>query len=338
MRVLVAGATGAIGRQLVPVLTSAGHEVIGLAKRDPGLPAGSRVRMVLADALDGPAVAAAVRQANPDAVVNMLTAIPARINPRRMAREFGLTNRLRTEGTHHVLSAAAATGVRRIIAQGLAYAYDPAGRGPADEDQPLWRRPPAQFAPVLRALTELEQRTRDAGGLVLRLGHLYGPGTIYAPGGSFVEQVRAGKVPLVGGGRSVFSFTHTDDVATAVLAALDSDATGVLNVVDDDPATVATWLPVLAGMLAAPQPRRVPSALARLAVGGWGVAFMTQLRGADNGRARRTLNWRPRHRSWRDGFAHEFRTQGPAWAESPMTTAPIPGNGSGPRLSTEEKR
>ena len=172
---------------------------------------------------------------------------------------------------------------------------------------------------MLRALTELEQRTRDAGGLVLRLGHLYGPGTIYAPDGSFVEQVRAGKVPLVGGGTSVFSFTHTYDAATAVLAALDTDATGVLNIVDDDPATVATWLPALATMLAAPQPRRVPSALARLAVGGWGVAFMTQLRGADNARARRTLNWRPRHRSWRDGFAHEFRTQAPAPAGSRTT-------------------
>ena len=223
-----------------------------------------------------------------------------------MARDFDLTNRLRTEGTRHLLSAAAATGVRRIIAQGLAYAYDPGGDRPANEDQPLWQHPPGQFAPVLRALIELEQRTRDAGGLVLRLGHLYGPRTIYAPDGSFVEQVRAGKVPLVGGGTSVFSFTHTYDAATAVLAALDADATGVLNIVDDDPATVATWLPVLATMLAAPQPRRVPSALARLAVGGWGVAFMTQLRGADNARARRTLAWSPHHRSWRDGFAHEL--------------------------------
>ena len=310
MRVLVAGATGVIGRQLLPLLASAGHEVIGLAKRDPGVLAGTQMRMVIADALDGPAVTAAVRQANPDAVVNMLTAIPARIDPRRMARQFDLTNRLRTEGTRHLLSAAAATGVRRVIAQGLAYAYDPSGTGPADEDQPLWRHPPAQFAPNLRALTELEQRTRDAGGLVLRLGHLYGPGTIYAPDGSFVEQIRAGKVPMVGGGTSVFSFTHTYDAATAVLAALDSDATGALNIVDDDPATVATWLPVLAGLLAAPRPRRVPSALARLAVGGWGVAFMTRLRGADNTRARRTLSWHPRYGSWRDGFADEFADAG----------------------------
>jgi nucleoside-diphosphate-sugar epimerase len=311
MRILVAGATGVIGRQLVPVLAAAGHDVIGLAKRDPGGPARTGVRMVFADALDGPAVTAAVRQANPDAVVNMLTAIPARIDPRRMAREFALTNRLRTEGTRHLLAAAAATGVRRVIAQGLAYGYDPAGTGPADEDQPLWRHPPAQFAPNLRALIELEQRTRDAGGLVLRLGHLYGPGTIYAPDGSFVEQVRAGQVPLVGGGTSVFSFTHTYDAATAVLAALGGDATGVLNIVDDDPAPVATWLPVLAGLLGAPRPRRVPTALARLAVGAWGVAFMTRLRGADNARARRMLNWSPLHRSWRDGFAHELSTQAP---------------------------
>jgi nucleoside-diphosphate-sugar epimerase len=306
MRILVAGATGAIGRQLVPLLASAGHDVIGLAKHDPGPRAGYRMRMVVADALDGRAVTAAVRQANPDAVVNMLTAIPAAIDPRRMARQFELTNRLRTEGTHYLLSAAAATGVRRVIAQGLAYGYDPGGHGPADEDQPLWPHPPAQFAPNLRALIELERRTRDAGGLVLRLGHLYGPGTIYAPDGTFVQEVRAGKVPLVGGGTSVFSFTHTHDAATAVLAALDSDATGVLNIVDDEPATVATWLPVLAGLLGAPRPRRVPSALARLAVGGWGVAFMTRLRGADNARARGTLSWRPRYASWRNGFADEL--------------------------------
>lgn len=306
MRVLIAGATGVIGRQLAPVLSYAGHEVIGLARRDTGLPPTAGMRILVADALDGSAVTAAVRQAKPDAIVNMLTAIPARIDPRRMARDFALTNRLRTEGTRHLLEAATAVGAPRIISQGLAYAYDPSGHGPADEDQPLWRSPPAPFVPVLRALTELEQRTRDAGGLVLRLGHLYGPGTIYAADGSFVQQVRARRMPLIGRGAAVYSFTHTYDAATAVLAALDSDATGVLNVVDDDPAPIGTWLPVMADLLAAPPPRRIPPFVARLAAGSWGVAFMTQLRGADNARARRTLTWTPQFHSWRDGFAHEL--------------------------------
>ena len=179
-----------------------------------------------------------MREVAPDAVVNMLTAIPARLNPRRIAAEFAATNRLRTEGTRHLLDAARDIGVHRVIAQGLAYAYEPSDAGIANEDEPLWRRPPAAFAPVVAALRELETSTSQAGGTVLRLGHLYGPGTMFAADGSFVADVRAGKVPLVGGGASVFSFIHVDDVATAVLAALDRETPGVLNVVDDDPAPI----------------------------------------------------------------------------------------------------
>jgi nucleoside-diphosphate-sugar epimerase len=307
MRVFVAGATGVIGRQLIPLLTSAGHDVIGMGRRPPTAPGRTGARMIVADALDHAAVISAVRAAEPDAIVNMLTAIPAQINTRRMAHDFAVTNRLRTEGTRNLLAAAAATGVRRIIAQGLAYAYAPAP-GVATEDAPFWHDSPRQFAPVVRALVELEQRTRDAGGLVLRLGHLYGPGTIYAPDGSFVQQVRAHRMPVVGAGTSVFSFTHTCDAATAVLAALNTNTSGALNIVDDDPAPIATWLPALATMLDAPPPRHLPTAVARMAVGGWGVAFMTRLRGADNTKARYALSWRPDHPSWRDGFTQELRT------------------------------
>lgn len=305
MRVLVAGATGVVGRQLCPALVAAGHDVVGLARSAPGAHTGlAGVRIVVGDALDRSSTQRAVDEAAPDAVVNMLTAIPPTIDPKRLAEQFALTNRLRTEGTRNLI--AAAGGVKRMIAQGLAYAYDPHGDGPANEDAPLWRKPPKPFAPVLAALQELEQSTRDAGGLVLRLGHLYGPGTIYAPDGSLLRQVRAGKMPLVGGGAATFSFSHTVDIASAVVAALDSDEAGVLNVVDDEPARMSEWLPFLARLIGAPQPKAAPAFLARFAVGSWGVAFMSQLRGADNTRAKNVLDWKPRYASWRAGFATEL--------------------------------
>lgn len=309
MKVLIAGATGAIGRQLVPILGSVGHDVVAASRRPttqfattPG-----QVEPVSVDALDGAAVAKLVDATRPDAIVNLLTAIPDEIDPRHLARDFVLTNRLRTEGTAHLLQAAARLPYVRVVSEGLAYGYQPiASSDPlasvADEDTPFWERPPRQFAPNLEALRTLEKATVAAGGAVVRVGHLYGPGTSYAADGSFTRQVRAGKVPLVGGGTSVFSFTHVHDVATAIVAALDRRVVGAFNVVDDEPAQMSTWLPYLAGVLDAPMPKRVPSALARLAVGGFGVAFMTQLRGADNARARLQLDWRPRYTTWRDGF------------------------------------
>jgi len=309
MRVLVAGATGVIGRQLTPLLASVGHEVFAIAR--PGSAASSLEAMgahpVVGDVLDGAGILQAARNVRPEAVVHMATAIPQQINPRKLAADFSVTNRLRSEGTRNLIVAAREVGAQRIISQGLAYAYDPAaGAEPADEDAPFWQNPPKQFAPVLQALRDLEQQTSSAGGLVLRFGHLYGPGSIYAADGSFTQQVRAGKVPLVGGGTSVFSFTHAHDAATAVVAALDKDVTGALNIVDDEPAAMSEWLPELAELLGAKRPKTAPAALAKLAVGEWGVAFMTRLRGADNARAKLNLDWKPRYGSWRTGFAEEL--------------------------------
>jgi nucleoside-diphosphate-sugar epimerase len=308
MRVFVAGATGVIGSRLVPLLLSAGHDVIGLA-RSPSAGVALEelgVDVVHADALDHAAMRRAVRVAAPDAVVHLLTRIPARIDPKRMSRDFAQTNRLRTQGTLNLVDAAHQAGAKRVITQGLAYAYEPKRPGLATEDEPFWHHPPKEFRPVLDALRELEELTEEAGGLVLRLGHLYGPGTIYAPDGAFIGLVRAGKVPIIGPGTGTFSFTHTDDAAGAIAAALDSTVSGALNVVDDEPAHVREWLPVLARLLNAPQPIRVPAALARLAIGSWGVAFMTRLRGADNTNARRVVDWRPNYPSWRQGFAAEL--------------------------------
>ena len=296
MKILVAGATGVIGASLVPQLTAAGHEVVAVSRASG------------TDLLDRQAVRRAVKAAGPDAVVHMATAIPAQINPRQMARQFQETNRLRGEGTRNLIDAAREAGASRIITQGLAYAYQP-GPGLADEDAPLWVRPPAQFAPVLAALEELESSTRDAKGLVLRFGHLYGPGSFFSPGGSYTRQVLERKFPIAGNGGSVLSFTYAGDAASAVVAALESDVAGVLNIVDDTPVTIAEWLPAFASLLGAPAPKRVPAALVRLAAGGWGAAFMTKLRGASNARAKTELNWSPRFASWIEGFTAEHASR-----------------------------
>ena len=308
MRVLVAGASGVIGNRLLPLLASVGHDVVALARSSNRAVALERTgtKIVIADALDRDAVARAVDESAPDAIVNMLTAIPAELNPRKLAKDFEQTNLLRTIGTKNLVEAGQRTGVQQVISQGLAYAYDPNGGDLAGEDTPFWRQPPKQFVPVLAALRELEQRTQEANGLVLRFGHLYGPGSAFAADGSFTKQVQAGKVPLISGGNATFSFTHAHDAATSIVAALDKNVSGALNIVDDEPAQMNEWLPVLADILGAKPPKGAPAAIAKLAVGGWGVAFMTQLRGADNARAKSTLGWRPRYASWRDGFVSEL--------------------------------
>jgi nucleoside-diphosphate-sugar epimerase len=306
MRILLAGATGAIGRQTVPVLTGAGHQVVGLARTPTRLP---DAEVVAADALDPAAVADAVRAAAPDVIVHMLTAIPDPVDPRHLARDMALTNQLRTQGTANLL--AAATGAR-VITQGVAYAYDPAGSPVKDEDAPLWQNPPTQFAPVVGALRDMERRVTWADGLVLRLGHLYGPGTSYASDGGLTRRLRAGRLPLVGDGASMFSFIHAHDVATAILAAVEHPAaSGALNIVDDQPTLAHDWLPEMAAMVGAPAPRHVPAWLARLIVGGWGVAYMTGLAGASNARARQQLDWKPTYGGWRDGLAADLAVRAP---------------------------
>ena len=308
MRVLVAGATGVIGNRLVPLLTSVGHDVVALVRSSGRVADTERTgaQAVVANLLDRSAVLRAVDESKPDAIVHMATAIPHEINPRKMTRDFAVTNRLRVEGTRNLVEAAERAGVRRLVTQGVAFAYQPTGQGPANEDTPFWPNPPRQFVLVLDAVREMERLTAQANGLVLRFGHLYGPGSVYAADGSFVRQVRAGKVPIVGKGTGTFSFTHAHDAASAVVAALDKDATGAFNVVDDEPAELREWLPGLARILGAREPRHLPMALVRLAAGGWGAAFLGRLRGADNARARLALDWRPRYSSWREGFVAEL--------------------------------
>jgi len=308
MRVFVAGATGAIGKQLVPRLVEAGHEVHGMTRSESKQAMLSELGAVpvVADALDPDQVAEAVGKARPDVIVHQLTAIGS-LDPRHFDRDFAMTNRLRTEGTDHLLSAGQAVGVRRFVAQSYgAWPYARTGGPVKSEEDPLDPAPAREMRESLAAIRHLEQAVLGARwtvGIVLRYGAFYGPGTSGAPGGEQFELVRRRKFPLVGDGGGVWSFIHIADAAEATVAAVEHGNSGVYNVVDDDPAPVAEWLPVLAQKLGAKKPVRVPRVVGRLFAGEAGVVMMTELRGASNAKAKRELAWRPAHPSWRDGFA-----------------------------------
>jgi nucleoside-diphosphate-sugar epimerase len=308
MRVFVAGATGAIGKQLVPRLVAAGHEVHGMTRSE------SKQAMldelgavpVVADALDPDQVAQAVGEATPDVIVHELTAIGS-VDLRHFDRDFALTNRLRTEGTDHLLSAGQAVGVRRFVAQSYgAWFYVRTGGPVKSEEDPLDPTLAREMRETLAAIRHLEEAVLDARwteGIVLRYGAFYGPGTSLAPGGEQLEIVRKRKFPLIGDGGGVWSFIHIADAAEATVAAIERGHRGVYNVVDDDPAPVAEWLPALAQELGAKKPMRVPRLVGRLFAGEAGVVAMTDARGASNAKAKRELRWRPAHPSWRQGFA-----------------------------------
>ena len=307
MRVFVAGATGAIGQQLVPRLAYAGHEVYGMTRsrsKKALLRELGAVPMV-ADALDPDQVAEAVGGARPDVIVHQLTAIGA-LDMRHFDRDFALTNRLRTEGTNHLLSAGQAVGVQRFVAQSYFGAYARTGAAVKSEEDPFDPSPAREMRETLAAIRYVEEAVLDARwteGVVLRYGAFYGPGTSIAPGGEQAEMVRKRKFPLVGDGGGVWSFIHVADAATATVAAVEHGKRGVYNVVDDDPAPVAEWLPALAQRLGAKKPVRVPRFVGRLFAGEAGAVMMTELRGASNAKAKRELAWRPKYPSWRDGFA-----------------------------------
>jgi nucleoside-diphosphate-sugar epimerase len=308
MKVFLAGATGALGKQLVPQLVEAGHEVTGMTRSADKVELVRRLgaEPVVADALDPDAVARAIGEAEPDAVAHELTAIPPQIDMRRPDRTFAQTNRLRTEGTDHLLSAAWAAGVKRFVAQ--SYAGWPYARegGPvkAEEDR-LDPSPPRNVAETLAAIRHVEEAVMAAGGVVLRYGGFYGPGTNLSvdPPGAMLEMIRGRKVPVIGDGAGVWSFVHVEDAAAATVKALEHAEPGIYNVVDDEPARVSEWLPGIAGAVGAKPPRRVPRALARLLAGETATLMMTESRGASNAKAKRELGWRPRYASWREGFA-----------------------------------
>jgi nucleoside-diphosphate-sugar epimerase len=262
---------------------------------------------VVADALDPDQVAEAVGRARPDVIVHQLTAIPATLDLRHFDREFALTNRLRTEGTDHLLSAGQAVGVRRFVAQSYAaWPYARTGGPVKSEKDPLDPTPPRDMRESMAAIRHLEQEVLGAlwtEGIVLRYGAFYGPDTSLAPGTEQVELIRKRRFPLVGDGGGVWSFIHVADAAEATVAAVEHGTGGVYNIVDDEPSPVAEWLPALARELGAKQPMRVPRFVGRLFAGEAGMVMMTQIRGASNAKAKRELRWRPAHPSWRQGFA-----------------------------------
>jgi nucleoside-diphosphate-sugar epimerase len=308
MKVFIAGATGAIGARLVPLLVADGHEVAAMTRTPDKQPAlrALGAEPVLADGLDARSVMEAVGRIEPEVVVHEMTGLRESTSLRNFDRAFALTNRLRTLGTDHLLAAAQAAGVRRFVAQSFGnWNYERAGTGPKSEQAPFDRDPPTHQRESLAAIRHLERAVLGADGMTgiaLRYGNFYGPGTGFAADGEIARMVRKRGFPLVGDGGGVWSFVHVEDAAAATVAAVRRGAPGAYNVADDDPAPVAVWLPELARGLGARPPRHVPVWLGRLAAGDVAVSLMTRIQGASNAKARRELGWAPRHASWRDGF------------------------------------
>jgi 2-alkyl-3-oxoalkanoate reductase len=305
MKVFVAGASGAIGRPLLPRLVAAGHEVTGMTRREQRAEEirAAGANAVVCDAFEADALRDAVVAAQPDAVVHLLTALPAKFTPR--SDYLAATNRVRIEGTRNLLAAARAAGARRVVAEAVAFMYAPVGDWVKAEDARMLPPSEGRFGTARGALADLEAQVLGAEGmegLVLRYGWLYGPGTYYGRDGSLAEDMRRRRSPIVGVGTGTFSFIHVDDAASATLAAVERGAPGVYNVVDDDPAPMREWAPAYAEALGAKPPRRVPYWLARLVAGEIAQSALS-MRGAANAKAKRELGWRPTYPSWREGFS-----------------------------------
>jgi nucleoside-diphosphate-sugar epimerase len=311
MKIFLAGATGALGRPLIPLLTATGHDVVGMT-RSPGKVAGLRAlgaTPVVADALDPDAVARAVAEAEPDVIVHQLTSLAGAMDMRHPDRFFAVTNRLRTEGTDHLLAAGRAVGVRRFVAQSYTgWPYARTGGPVKRESDPLDPEPPAALRTSLDAIRYVEKAVTDidwAEGVVLRYGAFYGPGTSTSadPEASMTRYILKRKFPIIGDGGGIWSHLHIEDAASATAAGVERGAPGLYNIADDEPAPVREWLPALAEALGAKRPMRVPAFVGRLLAGEAAVVLMTESRGASNAKAKQAFGWQPRWPSWRIGFA-----------------------------------
>jgi nucleoside-diphosphate-sugar epimerase len=306
MKVFVAGSTGAIGKRLVPRLVAAGYDVAAMTRSEGNarLLRAAGAEPVVADGLDRVGVMQAVMRSEPDAVIHEMTALSGITSLRNFDKAFARTNRLRVEGTDHLLEAARAAGAQRFIVQSFGNWYERDGTGAKSEDAPFIV-PPRHQRQSFTAIRHLERAVLAAPeltGVVLRYGSLYGPGTNVSPDGEIATMLRKRRFPIVGDGGAVWSLLHVDDAATAAIAALESADPGVYNIADDEPAPVSEWLPVLASSLGAEPPRHVPVWLARIAGGEASVALMTRVCGGSNAKAKRELGWEPLYPTWRDGF------------------------------------
>jgi nucleoside-diphosphate-sugar epimerase len=303
MHIFIAGATGAAGRALVPVLIANGHTVTGTTRSETktGVLRALGANAQIMDGLDAASVKNALEATRPDVIVHQMTALTG-IDMKDIDKAFATTNRLRTEGTEHLIAAAPET---LLVAQSFAgWPYARSGGPVKTEADALDPDPPKGIRETHAAIRRLEALTTAAGGIVLRYGGFYGPGTGMAPGGDQVEMIRKRRFPLVGNGNGLWSFLHADDLATATLAAIERGRPGeIYNIVDDEPAPTREWLPFLAKALGAKPPRHVPAWLARIVVSPAAVAMMTESRGASNAKAKAELGWAPSHPSWRDGFS-----------------------------------
>jgi nucleoside-diphosphate-sugar epimerase len=306
MKVLLAGATGAIGRPLVRRLLDAGHDVVGLTRRADRAADLDRTgaRGVVCDVCDRAALMRIAEEAAPDVVVDQTTDLPQRYDARRMRGFYDRMGTLRVQGSPNLMDAAQATGARSIF-QSVAFLYAPDGtnRLRTEDDPPYGAQAPEPWNLALPAIVALEGRVVDLGGLVLRYGFFYGPGTHFDAGGQFHHDVSRRRTPIVGRGTGSLSFIHVDDAAAATVKAIESpDVRGILNVVDDDPQAMRDWLPLYAASLGAKRPLRAPLWLAKLVSGPLPLHFATTLQGASNERARRELGWAPAYPSVREGF------------------------------------
>jgi nucleoside-diphosphate-sugar epimerase len=299
-----------MGRQLIPILVADGHEVVGLtrtpSKQDRIRELGAKP--AVADALDPEAVAQVVAEAEPEVVIHELTSIYTGSFSRSLDKMFAGTNRLRTEGTDHLLAAARAVGARRFIAQSFAgWPYERTGGPIKTEEDPLQSSPPKTVSETLGAIRYLEETVTGADGIegvALRYGGFYGPGTSISldPVGDQVEMLRKRRLPVLGNGAGIWSLVHIEDAAAATAAALERGGPGTYNVVDDEPVRVSVLLPELAQAVGAKPPRHLPKWLGRLVAGEGNVIMMTEVRGASNEKAKRELGWELRYPSWRQGF------------------------------------
>ena len=318
MRVLVAGATGAVGRNLLPRLVAAGHQVAGTTRTTEKVGLIRRLggEALIADGLDAAALRRAVQSARPDVIIHEMTDLSGASDLRNFDRTFAATNRLRTEGTSRLLLAAKDAGVKRFIAQSFCgWPFARVGGAVKSEEDPLDAEPPRELRRTLDAIRYLEKEVMQAtevGGIVLRYGAFYGPGTGMFEG-AFVEQIARRRVPLIGDGNGWWSFVHVEDAAAATVLAVERCQAGnIYNIVDDSAAPVREWLPALAAVLGAKPPRHLPAWLGRLFAGDHLVVMMTQARAGSNAKAKRDLGWQPRHPDWRQGFAGVARQRSAA--------------------------